>query len=83
MSRIAKLLQRLLNQPRDLRFEELERILLRCGYSRDRTRGSHAVYIKAGSPTLTMPIRSPVKSYLVKQVLAAIEDDLEDFDEAG
>ena len=83
MSRVEKLLRRVLGQPRDLRFEELEGILLRCGYVRDRTRGSHAIFTKAGSPTLTLPIRSPVKSYLIRQVLIAIEADLENFDETG
>ena len=83
MSRREKHYRRLLAQPRDLRFEELENILLRCGYTLDRTRGSHAIYIKAGCPILTIPIRTPVKSYLIRQVLAAIEDEIEDFDEAG
>ena len=74
MSRKEKRLKRLLGQPKNLRFAELERILLQVGYVRDRTRGSHAVYVKDGYPTLTIPVISPVKSYLVKQVLAAIED---------
>jgi len=83
VSKKEKLLRRLLGLPRDLRFEELERILLWCGYTRDRTHGSHAIYIKAGCPTLTIPVRSPVKSYLIRQVVVAIEDVLEDLDEAG
>ena len=78
MSRKEKRLKRLLGQPSDLRFAELESVLLQAGYVRDRTRGSHAVYVKNGYPTLTIPVRSPVKSYLIKQVLAAIEDLLDD-----
>ena len=77
------LLRRLMMQPKNLRYEELERIILGCGYIHDRTRGSHAIFVKADHPTLTIPIRSPVKSYLIRQVLAAIEDVLEDFEEAG
>ena len=78
MSRKEKLLRRLLGLPKDLRFDELEKILLWSGYTLDRTRGSHAMYVKAGYPTLTIPIKSPVKSYLIKQVLNAIEDDFEE-----
>ena len=78
MSRKEKLLRRLLEKPKDLRFDELEKIILWCGYSHDRTKGSHAHYYKDGYPTLTIPIKSPVKSYLIKQVLMALEDDIED-----
>jgi predicted RNA binding protein YcfA (HicA-like mRNA interferase family) len=78
LSRKDKLLQRLLSLPKDVRFDELERVLLWSGYTLDRTRGSHAIYIKTGHPTLTIPIRSPVKSYLIKQVLDVIEDDFEE-----
>lgn len=63
------MLRRLLDLPKDLRFDELEKILLWSGYTLDRTRGSYAMYVKAGYPTLTIPISSPVKSYLIKQVL--------------
>jgi predicted RNA binding protein YcfA (HicA-like mRNA interferase family) len=78
LSRKEKLRQRLLSLPKDLRFEELEKILLWSGYGLDRNRGSHAIYFKAGHPTLTIPIKSPVKSYLIKQVLYAIEDEFEE-----
>ncbi|MBW6467120.1 MAG: type II toxin-antitoxin system HicA family toxin [Brevefilum sp.] len=78
MSRKEKLLQRLLSRPKDLRFEELEKLILSFGYSLDRIRGSHAIYCKAGRSPLTIPVKTPVKSYLIKQVLAAIEDDLTD-----
>lgn len=78
MSRKDKRLKRLLDQPKDLRFDELERILLQVGYVHDRTRGSHAIYVKAGYLPLTIPVKSPFKSYLFKQVLAVIEDLLDD-----
>jgi len=74
LSKKQKLLQKLLGKPKDLRFSELESVILWCGYTRDRTKGSHAIYIKDGYPMLTIPIKSPVLSYLIKQVLTAIED---------
>lgn len=78
MSKKSKLFKRLLDKPKDLRFEELEKIILWCGYTRERTRGSHAHYFKEGYPPLTIPIHSPVKSYLISQVLDIMEDDIED-----
>ena len=78
MSSKSKTMQRLLNRPKDLRFMELEKILSWCGYTRVRTIGSHAHYFKEGYPPLTIPIHSPVKSYLINQVLDIIENDIEE-----
>ena len=78
MSRKSKLFQHLLDKPKDLRFKELEKIILWCGFTRERTRGSHAHYFKEGYPPLTIPIHSPVKSFLIRQVLHAIEDCIEE-----
>ena len=78
MSRKKKLLQRLLNKPKDLRFEELEKIILMCGYKYDRTKGSHYIYVKNGYDILDIPRKTPVKSYLIDQVLNAIEDCIEE-----
>jgi len=77
VSKKQKLYQRILSDPKDLRFEELEKIILACEYVLDHTTGSHAIYAKQGSPTLTIPRKTPVKSYLIKQVLDAIGDCLE------
>lgn len=74
MSKKQKLLERLLQKPKDLRFSELESVLLSYGYVLDRIKGSHAVFIKDGYPMLTIPRKDPVKSYLINQVLTAIED---------
>lgn len=78
MSKKQKLLEKLLRKPKDLRFSELETILIFCGYVLDRYNGSHAVFIKDGYPMLTIPRKDPVKSYLINQVLTAIEDIIEE-----
>ena len=78
MSKKQKLCQKLLRKPKDLRFSELESILIFCGYKLDRYNGSHAVFIKDGYPMLTIPRKDPVKSYLINQVLTAIEDIIEE-----
>jgi len=78
VSKKQKLLERLLQNPKDLRFSELETILIFCGYVIDRYNGKHAIFIKDGYPVLTIPRTDPVKSYLIKQVLTAIEDIIEE-----
>lgn len=77
MTKKEKLLKRILGLPKDLRYDELDKILLASGYILERTRGSHAIYTKAGANTLTIPRKSPVKSYLIEQVLEEIGDTLE------
>ena len=79
MSKKQKELARLLSKPKDLRFEELDRILKRCGYFIYRMHGSHAIYAHLELCELTIPAKSPVKSYLIEQVLNVIEDYIEDF----
>lgn len=78
MTKKEKAYKRILAKPKDLRFEELEKVLIDCGYVCDRIKGSHAVFIKRGSDTLTIPLETPVKSYLINQVLVAVEDCFED-----
>ena len=78
MSKKQKLLQRLLSEPKDLRFDELNRILELCGFKLDHITGSHAIYTKPGVRSLTIPQKSPVKSYLIEQVLVAIEDCIDE-----
>ena len=78
MSKKQKLYQRLKDKPKNLRFAELEKIILDCGYVLDHTSGSHAIYTKPNSITLTIPRKTPVKSYLIYQVLNAIEDCLDE-----
>ena len=79
MSKKQKLLKKLLRKPKDLRFEELERIILMCGYRLDRSKGSHFSYVREGHLPLIIPRNSPVKSCYIKMVLNAIEDDIEEF----
>ena len=79
MSKKQKLLQKLLRKPKDLRFEELERIIIMFGYRLDRSKGSHFSYLKDGRYPLVIPKHSPVKRNYINDVLNAIEDDIEEF----
>lgn len=78
VSKQEKLVQRILNYPKDLRFEELEKVIFACGYLLDHNTGSHAIYVRENYPTLTIPRKTPVKSYLIQQVILAIGDCLEE-----
>jgi predicted RNA binding protein YcfA (HicA-like mRNA interferase family) len=78
LSKKTKLLERLLKNPKDLRFEELEKVILMCGYKFERSKGSHFIYGKNGYDILNIPRKTPVKSYLIKQVLSAVEDCIEE-----
>lgn len=79
MTRKEKLYKRILSKPKDLRFEELEKVLINCAYICSHIKGSHAIFTKPNSITLTIPIKTPVKSYLIDQVLTAVEDCLSDY----
>ncbi|MBR2518163.1 MAG: hypothetical protein IKE46_00020 [Selenomonadaceae bacterium] len=75
MSKLEKLLQRIRNNPKTVRFEELDKILTRQEYERTQPRGgsSHYVYKKPGNRTLTIPRQTPyVNECYVRDVLEAL-----------
>ena len=61
MSKLEKLLQRIKNNPRTVRFEELDKLLLNAGYDRAQPRGgsSHYTYRKEDQIPITIPYRRP------------------------
>lgn len=72
MSKLEKLLQRIKNNPKTVRFEELDKILVNAEYERTQPRGgsSHYTYKKPGSRSLTIPRQIPyVKECYVRDVL--------------
>ncbi len=78
MSQFEKLLQRIRNNPKTVKFDELESILLKNGYT-CRTPGggsSHYTYTKPGRFPITIPKKRPyVKEIYVKIVLRQMEDE--------
>ena len=75
MSKLEKLLQRIKNNPKTVRFEELDKILRHEGYEPSQPRGgsSHYTYKRVGSRSLTIPRQIPyVNEYYVRDVLAAL-----------
>lgn len=78
MARIAKLFGKVRNNPQNIRFDELCRLLEAVGFAHARTRGSHTLYTHPDHPTLLVNLQSgsdgKAKVYQVKQVLAMIDE---------
>lgn len=76
MSKKDKLLSRIRQNPKQVRFDELDNILLQLGF-RKRQQGSHATYNRGGL-RITIPYRQPfVLPIYVKEFLTVI-DSLEE-----
>lgn len=78
MSQLEKLLERIRNNPKTVRFEELDKILRKAGYIvKQPNRGSsHYTYRKKGHMPLTIPKKSPyVKPEYVEQVINALDEE--------
>jgi hypothetical protein len=82
MSKFEKLLERIRNNPKTVSFEELDRILIRYGFTCRQPRGgsSHYVYTLGDYPSITVPYKRPfVKQIYVKKVIEILEQIEEDF----
>ena len=76
MSNREKLLSKIRDRPRSVRFAELTKLLEGYGFELRRVKGSHHVY-RRGPHTLVVPRRTPhVHSYVVKQVLKIIDEGI-------
>lgn len=80
MSQFDKLLQRIRSLDKNLRFEELQRVLEYYGYRMQGPGGgsSHKVFRKPGKPPITIPKNEPIKLNYVKMVKYLIESESED-----
>ena len=71
----SKLLQKVLNNPRNVRFAELTLLLEAFGFRLSRIKGSHHIYIQADVLELIniQDVKGRAKPYQVRQVLRLIE----------
>ena len=74
MTRREKELERIRNNPTNVRFEDLDRLLRSYGFERRPPRGSHYFYKKKGCRPISIPRHKPVKTVYVKRALALIEE---------
>lgn len=77
MSRWDKLLQRILSLSKELRFDELRKVLESYGYRMDAPRGgsSHYTFRKKGCQPITIPKHEPIKKVYVEMVRDVVESE--------
>jgi len=75
LSRKEKLIEAIKNNPKNIRFEDLKKILESIGYIAINNGGSHYVFTRENSISLTIPYKRPVKVIYVKQVIEILEKE--------
>ena len=77
MSQFDKLLMRIYKIDRNLRFEELLKILEYYGYRMSSPSGgsSHRTFRKTGRSPITIPRHDPIKRAYVEMVRSVIENE--------
>jgi predicted RNA binding protein YcfA (HicA-like mRNA interferase family) len=75
MSKAKKPRQKMRQNPRDWRIEDLETLARRYGLGVRKSGGSHAVFYHAASGRmLTVPARRPIKPVYIKAFLALLDE---------
>ena len=75
MSKYEKLIKDLENNPIDVKFEVLKKLLENAEYRAMNNGSSHWQFRKENKETLTIPYKRPVKVIYVKKVLKALKDE--------
>ena len=77
MSSWDKLLNRIFSLSKDLRFDELRKVLEEYGYEMKAPRGgsSHYTFRKAGCTPITIPKHEPIKKVYVEMVKEIVESE--------
>lgn len=84
LSKWDKLLSKICSLPKDMRFEELRRVLESYGYTMNRPSGgsSHCTFRKPGCSPITIPQHEPIKRVYVLMVKEIIESEVSDDENA-
>lgn len=77
MSKWEKLLMRILTLSKDMRFDELRKVLESYGYRMEapRSGSSHYTFRKAGCQPITIPKHEPIKKVYVEMVRNVVESE--------
>jgi len=80
MSQFEKLLQRINSLDKNLRFDEVRKVLEVYGYTMGapRSGSSHRTFRKPGCPSITIPVHEPIKRIYIIMVKEAIESEDDD-----
>ncbi len=78
MSKWDKLLARICGLSRDLRFDELRKVLESYGYEMRQPSGgsSHCTFRKPGRAPITIPMHEPIKKVYVMMVKEVVESEV-------
>ena len=78
MSKWDKLLARICGLSRDLRFDELRKVLEGYGYEMRQPTGgsSHCTFRKPGCAPITIPMHEPIKKVYVMMVKEVVESEV-------
>ena len=76
MSKFDKLLKRITSLSKDMRFDELRKVLESYGYTMHSPKGgsSHYTFRKPGKMPITIPKYEPIKKVYVQMVKEVIEN---------
>jgi len=83
MARLQKLLKKAKQGPNNLNYDDLRALVLALGFTHRSTKGSHDVFTQEapyGLLTLQRGKDGKAKPYQVKQVLAWVDEHLDDDD---
>ena len=80
MSRWDKLIMRICSLSKDLRFDELRKVLESYGYVMNAPKGgsSHYTFRKSGCMPITIPKHEPIKKVYVEMVRQSVEGEAKD-----
>jgi predicted RNA binding protein YcfA (HicA-like mRNA interferase family) len=79
MGPAEKLLERMRNNPRDWRIEDLLALAARLGIQARRPGGSHVIFsFPGGLGEATVPAHRPIKPIYIKKLLALVQAMLEE-----
>jgi len=73
-TKAKKLIKKLIENPKNISFEELDKVLKHFGYERRQPRrgSSHYTYRKIGSNSITIPKHKPIKKTYIKLVISEL-----------
>lgn len=76
---MGKLLARICSLSKDLRFDEMRKVLESYGYQMNAPRGgsSHDTFRKAGCSPITLPKHEPIKKVSIELVKEIVEREAE------
>lgn len=79
MSKWEKLIQEILNLNKDLRFDDLEKALIKMGYTKHQPSGggSHYTFRKKGCLPITIPKHTPLKKVYIEMVRDIVQEYLD------